>query len=150
MVIKIVSILFLYSLGSVVTAQECAPNTEIWTLDELRMFSETIRCVDGDLSIGPSVVGPIVIDLPVLERVSGVISFSGGILKGLKMESLVYVGGLFVISMPSYPQLHLEFVSIPKLSEFHGEYISVGAAPLLTPDRVALLDPVVRSKLKFK
>ncbi len=111
-------------------AADCAPATEIWTLEDLDKFRRTVSCVDGDVMIAPLVSEPIAIELPLLKSVSGALGFGGGILKELRLPNLESVGGELMISSASYPQVALTLVHMPKLSHVGGERIWLSFAPL--------------------
>lgn len=131
-------------------AQNCVSGADIFTMDSLKEFSHTVTCVDGDLNINPLTDELIDISLPLLTRVSGGIAFGGGILRELRMQNLQSVGSNIFISMLSYPQPGLRFVSLPKLTDFRGEIIDLAGASALKPEMVELLDPAVRAKLRFE
>ena len=141
---------FLMLLAFRVTyADNCSPNTEIWTMSELQNFIQTVKCVDGELLVAPSdAIEYLDLNFPLLTKVTGGISFGGGeILRELRMENLKSVGGNIFISMASYPQTSLRLVSLPNLTEFGGVVIDLSSSPKLLSKDI-FINPAAKNQIQ--
>jgi hypothetical protein len=123
----------------------CSPSVEIKTAENYRALRESVECIEGNLAIlvGQGASPNAIVDLPRLKYVTGTISFSGGLLGQLRMSELESAGDI-EISPPSYPQIALNLVYLPKLEKLTGAAngeegrINLAFAPALKRSNVTI------------